>query len=291
MRLLVIGRNGQVARALAEAAPGATFLDRAALDLADIGAIAPAIAAAAPDMVINAAAYTAVDRAEIERETAFAINAEAVGEIARATAAQGAGLIHLSTDYVYPGTRTGRHVETDPTDPINFYGVSKLAGERLALEANPRSLILRTAWVYSPWGRNFVTTMLALAGRDRLSVVEDQHGQPTSALDIAASCLVAADRTVSEDATSFLWGIYHFAGRGTTTWAGFARAIFAGAKARGMIAAAPEVVGIPTADYPTPARRPANSTLDCTKFEESFAHPTTPWETALDRVLDRIAAG
>jgi len=284
-RLLVIGRTGQVARALTEQAPGATFLDRAALDLGSLDAIAPAVIAAAPDIVINAAAYTAVDRAETDRDTAFRINADAVGEIARAADHAGAPLIHLSTDYVYPGTRTGPHLEADPTDPVNTYGASKLAGERAALAANPRTVILRTAWVYAPWGRNFVTTMLGLAGRDRLTVVEDQRGQPTSALDIATVCLRIAER-LRADAP--VWGVYHVAGREPTTWADFARAIFREAMARDLIPKAPEVVGIPTADYPTPARRPANSTLDCTAAERTFGLAMTPWPLALAAVLDRM---
>jgi dTDP-4-dehydrorhamnose reductase len=284
---LVIGRTGQVAQALAHLGPdeGLTFLDRAALDLSRPETIAAAIAAHTPDLVINAAAYTAVDKAETESALAHTINATAVGEIAVAAARAGAPLIHLSTDYVYPGTRTGAHGEDDPTDPVNAYGASKLAGEHAALAGNPRTVILRTAWVYAPWGANFVLTMLRLADRARLTVVADQQGQPTSALDIARACLAIGPRLRSADADAPLWGVYHFAGAGPTTWAEFAVEVFAQAHAAGMLETVPEVAPIPTTDYPTPAKRPANSTLDCTRFERTFDHPMTPWRTALAEVL------
>lgn len=288
-RLLVIGRGGQVARALAEAAPEATVLGREALDLEAPETIGPAIAAHAPGLVINAAAYTAVDRAEEERERAFAVNAGAVGRIAGACAASGAALLHLSTDYVYPGTKPGPHVETDPTDPVNAYGASKLAGEAAALAACPRTTILRTSWVYSPWGRNFVLTMLRLAGRERLTIVADQRGQPTSALDIAEACAAIAPRLAAAPEGDAAFGVFNYGGRGETTWAAFAARILERARALGMVERAPEIVPIPTAEYPTPARRPLNSTLDCARFEGTFGVATKPWPGALDRVLGRLA--
>lgn len=295
-RLLVIGETGQVAVGLARAAAGQglsdiAFAGRDRLDLATPGVADPVIAAAAPEVVINAAAYTAVDQAEEEEALATRCNGAAVGEIAAAAASVGAALIHLSTDYVYPGTRPGGgtpdglHLETDPVDPVNAYGRSKLAGERAALEANPRTVILRTAWVYAPWGRNFVLTMLRLADRGRLTVVEDQHGQPTSAIDIAEACLAIAPRLAAVGPEAGLWGVYHYAGRGPTTWAGLAREVFRQGRSLGLVGTVPEVAGIPTAAYPTPAARPANSTLDCTRFETTFGRATVPWQEALARVL------
>ncbi|MEO0621121.1 MAG: dTDP-4-dehydrorhamnose reductase [Pseudomonadota bacterium] len=289
--ILVIGQTGQVAQALAEQAPGARFLGRDALDLTETARIAPTIAEARPSVVINAAAFTAVDRAEDEPALAHQVNATAVGEIARGAAEAGAALLHLSTDYVYPGTRTGPHREDDPTGPLGVYGASKLAGEEAALAANPRTVVLRTAWVYAPWGANFVRTMLRLgAERDRLTIVADQHGQPTSALDIAAACLHAAPRLAETPAGDPLWGVYHLAGRGETTWAGFAEAVFNGAVTRGLLPRAPEVAPIPTSAYPTKATRPANSTLDCARFERAFGWPMRDWRGSLGVVLDRLAA-
>lgn len=288
-RVLVIGRTGQLARALAEAMPQARFLGREAVDLEDIGAIGPAIAGARPDLVIDAAAYTAVDRAEAERERAFRVNAEAVGEIARASAGAGAALLHVSTDYVYAGGGTAPHREDDRPAPVNAYGASKLAGERAAFAANPRTAVLRTAWVFSPWGKNFVLTMLGLAARERLRVVEDQHGHPTSALEIARACRHVAPRLVAAEAEDPLWGVYNVAGGGETTWAGLARAVFEEARAAGLIERAPKVAGIPTEDWPTPARRPLNSRLDCSRFRSVFGCGMRPWREALAEVIHRLA--
>ncbi len=288
-RILVIGESGQVARALAERRSGRamTLLGRGALDLADLEAIGPAVAAAAPDVVVNAAAYTAVDRAEEETALAERVNGHAVGRLAEAAAAAGAALVHLSTDYVYPGTGTEPHREDAPTAPVNAYGASKLLGEALARAANPRTVILRTSWVYAPWGKNFVTTMLRLADRAELRIVDDQVGHPTSAEDIAEACLAVADRMGMAGPGPA--GVYHYAGRGETSWAGFARAIFGEARARGLIASAPEVVPIPTAEYPTPATRPLNSRLDCARFEATFGLAPVPWRAALGRTLARMA--
>jgi len=285
--ILVIGETGQVARALAAAGPGLVLWGRDRLELTETAAIAPAIAGAAPALVINAAAYTAVDQAESEPALAHRINADAVGEIARGAAEAGAALIHLSTDYVYPGTRLGPHREDDPVDPVNEYGRSKLAGELAALAACPRTAILRTAWVYSPWGRNFVLSMLRLADRERLTIVADQHGGPTSALDIAEACLAIAPRLIEAGPKSAVWGVYHYAGAPPTSWAAFAEAIFVEA-GPDLVPNPPEVAPITTAEYPTPARRPANSTLDCAKFEAAFGMPMRPWRQSLRRVLAEI---
>jgi dTDP-4-dehydrorhamnose reductase len=288
-RVLVIGRTGQLARALAEEMPGAACLGRDRLDLTEPARIAPAIAAARPDLVINAAAYTAVDRAEEERDLAFAVNAEAVGEIARAAATAGAALVHVSTDYVYDGSGDAPRREDAPTAPLNAYGASKLAGEAEARAANPRTAVIRTSWVISPWGRNFVLTMLGLADRDRLSVVEDQHGAPTSALDLARAIRAAAPHLLASVADAPAWGVHHLANAGETTWAGLARAVFEEARAAGLIDRAPAVVGIPTAEWPTPAPRPFNSRLDCTRFAATFGHALRPWREGLREILARLA--
>lgn len=288
MKILVIGRSGQLARALAHLDPSLTFWGRDALDLADPGPVGERIAAFAPDLVINAAAYTAVDQAESEREMAFAVNEAGVGAVAEAAAGAGAPLIHVSTDYVYPGAGDRPYRETDETAPVNVYGASKLAGEQAALAANPRTAILRTAWVYAPWGKNFVRTMLRLArNRDALRIVADQRGQPTSALDLARACLAIAPRLAAAAADDPVWGPTHFAGAGPTTWADFAAAIFA--KAEGsLIERAPRIERIGTADYPTPAARPANSTLDLARFEHLFGFAPRGWPEALEETLGMI---
>jgi len=290
VRTLVIGRTGQLARALQDAAPGLTCLGRAELDLADAAAAEAAVVAHAPELVINAAAYTAVDQAESAPDAAYAVNRDGVAALARGAARAGAALVHVSTDYVFDGGKAGEWVESDPTRPLGVYGASKLAGEAAALAAQPRVLVLRTSWVYSPWGRNFVTTMLRLAERERLTVVDDQRGKPTSALDLAGAILAIAPRLAAAPAGAVCWGVRHYAGRGVTSWAGFAREIFARAQQAGLIAAAPEVVPIPTSDYPTPARRPLNSALDCSAFERDFGIAMVDWKASLARVIDRIAA-
>jgi dTDP-4-dehydrorhamnose reductase len=289
-RILVIGRTGQLARALSRAGGGIRpfFLGRDALDLADTARIAPEIARHAPEVVINAAAYTAVDQAESEPEAARLINVAAVGEIARGASEAGAALVHVSTDYVYPGTGETPHRENDATGPANVYGHTKLAGEQAARAALDRLVILRTSWVYSPWGRNFVRTMLRLSGRDTLRVVADQHGQPTSALDLAEACLAIAPRLAAAGPDAPFWGVHHYAGVPPTTWADFAETIFAEAPA-GLREGRPHVERIGTAAFPTPARRPLNSRLDCTRFERCFGIEMIPWRDALRRVLTAIA--
>jgi len=284
VRILVAGKSGQLARALAHLAPARmdiAFHGRDTLDLSVPGAAARLIAETRPDLVINTAAWTAVDLAETERDAAWRLNAEAPGEIARACASAGAALIHISTDYVYDGTKTGPYLETDATAPINAYGATKLAGEQAALAGNPRTAVLRTSWVYAPWGKNFVLTMLVLAQtRPRLRVVDDQHGTPTSALDLAGACLAIAPHLAGAAAGEPVWGHYHYAGRGACTWADLAAESFALAGPP-----LPEIERIGTDDYPTPARRPANSVLDCRKFEATFGIATIPWRDALARVV------
>lgn len=288
--LLVIGRTGQLARALAETAPKARFWGREAADLTDPAAVEAAVAASGARVVVNAAAYTAVDRAESEPDLALTVNGHAAGAIARGAAAAGAAVVQVSTDYVFDGSKPGEWTETDPVAPLGAYGRSKLEGEVQVAAATPRHVILRTAWVHAPWGHNFVRTMLRLgAERDRLTVVADQHGKPTSALDIAEAIAAIAPRLARAAPSDPAFGVFHYAGAGATHWAGFAREIFRLAEGR-LIARAPEVAGIATADYPTPARRPANSALDCGKFERVFGLTCTPWPAALARVIDRIEA-
>ncbi len=289
MRILVTGTQGQVARCLAErAADGRelVFAGRPALDLADTASIKRAVDAAAPDLVFSVAAYTAVDRAEDEPELAMAINGIAPGALAGAAAKRGVPIIHLSTDYVFDGALDRPYRETDPVGPIGVYGASKLAGERAVAQSGARHAILRTSWVYSPFGQNFVRTMLRVAGdRDVLGVVEDQLGCPTSAHDIADAMLAVADAHAQARAAD---GVFHFAGTGATSWADFARAIFAASERLGGPSA--RVDGIATSAYPTRARRPANSRLDCTRFEEAFGFRAPRWQDALEPVVARLLA-
>jgi dTDP-4-dehydrorhamnose reductase len=293
VRLAVTGREGQVAASLIEAARGRDDIEvvavgRPALDLARPDTVFAALEAARPDVVVSAAAYTAVDQAEDEKDLAFAVNATGAGKVAEAAARLGVPVIHLSTDYVFDGAKDGAYVETDATAPLGVYGASKLAGEQAVAAANPRHLILRTAWVYSPFGRNFVKTMLRLAGdRDEISVVADQWGSPTSALDIADAILHAAARVVG-DRNFTAFGIYHLAGTGETNWSGFARHILDTSKALGGSRAT--VREIATSDYPTRARRPANSRLSSAKFAGVFGWQAPEWGVAIHEVVERLRA-
>ncbi|MDX2275845.1 MAG: dTDP-4-dehydrorhamnose reductase [Hyphomonadaceae bacterium] len=292
MRLVVTGTQGQVARALAETqAPGMEIvaIGRPAMDLLDPASVTRAIRKAAPDVVVNAAAYTAVDDAEKEREAAFAINEAGARAVAQAAAALGAPVIQLSTDYVFDGAKAGLYVESDPTGPVSVYGASKLAGEHATAGANANHVILRCAWVYSPFGKNFVRTMLRLAEtREELGVVADQRGGPTSAHDIAGACVRIALNLLMRPDESELRGVFHLAPQGEAVWADFAEAIFAGAEARGAKGA--RVKRISTADYPTPAKRPANSRLDASKLAGGHGVRLPDWRQSLDICLDRLIA-
>jgi dTDP-4-dehydrorhamnose reductase len=294
MRVLVTGREGQLARSLAERAEANSGLSletvgRPELDLERPESIAAAIAAAAPDVVVNAAAYTAVDQAEDEPEQAFRINAAAAGEVAAAARRAGARIIQVSTDYVFDGSAGGAYAETAPTAPLGIYGHSKLEGEQKVAGANPDHLILRTAWVYSPFGRNFVRTMLnAAQTRDRLNVVDDQHGNPTSALDIADGILAILRRWAGEPGHG-LGQVYHLAGTGATSWCGLARQIFAEAAALGLPTA--QVSPIRTEDWPTRAVRPRNSRLDCAKLESDFGYRAPLWQESVAATVRRLAEG
>lgn len=288
MKLLVTGREGQVARSLAERA-GAhelVFAGRPGLDLSNPDSISRSIAEIRPELVISAAAYTAVDKAEDEPELAMQVNGVAPGIIGRAAAEIGAPVLHLSTDYVFDGSGTEPKREDDPTGPIGVYGKTKLAGEEALANSGARYAILRTAWVYSPFGANFVKTMLRLAeGRDALNVVADQFGNPTSALDIA-DALMAVVANWQDGARKGANRIYHFAGTGATNWADLARAIFAESKRLGGPTC--EVSGIPSSDYPTKAERPANSRLDSSAFAEAYGFAAPRWEASLRTTVERV---
>lgn len=290
MRLAVTGQHGQVARALAErASAGITVvpLARPAFDLADPATIAPALAAAGADAVVSAAAYTAVDRAESEPDLAHAINAAGPGALATAAHALGLPLVHLSTDYVFDGQADRPYREDDPTGPTGVYGASKLAGEAAVLAAHPRAAVLRTAWVYSPFGANFVKTMLRLAAtRDEVGVVDDQRGNPTSALAIADGVLAVVANLRARGDDPALSGVFHMTAAGEASWADFAEAVFAISAAHGGPQA--RVRRITTADYPTPARRPANSRLDCARLGHVHACSLPAWQASLEPVVVRL---
>ncbi|HVW57982.1 MAG TPA: dTDP-4-dehydrorhamnose reductase [Rhizobiaceae bacterium] len=291
MRIAVTGREGQVARSLAERAAERPEIEliavsRPDLDLAAPETIAPALAAIKPDLIISAAAYTAVDQAEDEPDKAYAVNADGAGKVAEAAARLGVPIIHLSTDYVFDGTGEGDYREDAQTGPQGVYGASKLAGERRVAEAQPKHLILRTAWVYSPFGKNFVKTMLRLAGdRDEIAVVSDQWGNPTSALDIADGILHAA-ALLQRNREFAGWGVYHLAGTGATNWSGFARHILDTSARHGGATA--RVREIATAEYPTRARRPGNSRLSTDKLSDIFGWRAPDWRQSTDEVVRRL---
>lgn len=281
MGVLVFGRSGQVATELRAQAP-VTALGRDAADLTDPDACAAAIRAHGPRAVINAAAHTAVDRAETEEDLATTINADAPAAMARACADLGIPFVHISTDYVFAGTGVAPWQPGDATAPLGAYGRSKLAGENAVRAAGGPHVILRTSWVVSAHGQNFVKTMLRLgAERERLTIVADQVGAPTPARAIAAACLSMAHQLTADPAKS---GTYHFAGTPDTSWAGFAREIFAQA---GLSC---DVIDIPTSDYPTPARRPLNSRLDCSATTTAFGIERPDWRAGLRDILQTLAS-
>jgi dTDP-4-dehydrorhamnose reductase len=284
-RILVVGRRGQVARALAEAAwpTGSDVVchGRESLDLADPAAVARGVAAQSPDLVVNAAAYTAVDQAEREPAAAFTLNRDGPAALAEACARIGAPLLHVSTDYVFDGRKSAPYLEDDPVHPLSVYGASKEAGEQAIRARLPAHLILRSAWVYASQGQNFVRTMLRLAReREEIRVVDDQRGSPTAASEIARA-LVAASRRLLAGGRDY--GTFHFCGQGATSWHGFAAAIFE--LTRGP---RPRLVAIPTSAYPTPATRPANSVLDCGKFQRTYGIGARAWRESLADCLATI---
>jgi dTDP-4-dehydrorhamnose reductase len=291
VRVLQFGTTGQLARELLAHAKDfdveITALSRADADFADPQALAHALEGARADLVIVAAAYTAVDLAQSEEALAYRVNAEAPAAIARALGDRGAALVHISTDYVFDGAKGSPYVEADTPRPLNVYGASKLAGERQVLAACPRALVLRTSWVVSSHGKNFVKTMLRLAGEGgAIKVVDDQFGRPTAARDLARFILSQADRLASAPAGDAIFGLHHFANAGEVSWKGFAEGVFDLA----LGAAAPTVQAIATADRPAPAPRPARGTLDTGKLERAFGVNPRPWREALAEIVAELKA-
>lgn len=299
MKLLVFGGNGQVGQELLRTLaplgsvvattrsgrlPDGTACDTA--DFAQPGQLVALLDRVRPDWVVNAAAYTAVDRAEQERDAAFRANAESPAQIARWCAANGVPLVHYSTDYVFDGQGTRPYPVDAPTAPLGVYGESKLAGEQAIRQAGARHLIFRTAWVYASHGHNFLRTMLRVgADREELKVVADQVGTPTPAALIAD---ITARAIAQDDGRRA--GTWHLTAAGHTSWHGFAEAIFRQALAMGLIAKAPRVAAITTAEYPTPARRPAYSCLDTSTLTRDFGVELPAWSTGVSRVLAELAA-
>lgn len=295
MKILLLGKEGQVGwelqRSLAPLGEVLALNSRSESycgDLADLAGLGRTVQDWAPDVIVNAAAYTAVDKAESEREQAFRVNAEAVGVLAQAAAASGALLVHYSTDYVFPGQGVTPWQETDEVGPLNVYGESKLAGEQAIQASGCKHLIFRTCWVYAARGNNFARTMLRLATeRDTLGVIDDQFGAPTGAeliADVTAHAIVAARHDAA------LSGLYHLAAAGETTWCGYARFVLEHAAAAGVALKVPaEAVKALTTDaYPTPAKRPANSRLDTHKLEKAFGLRLPEWQQGVARMLTEI---
>jgi dTDP-4-dehydrorhamnose reductase len=291
MRIVVTGKTGQLAQSLDERGPlfGAHVIrfGRPEFDLADATRGLDLLAALRPDLIVSAAAYTAVDKAESEPELAHAINAEGPRMLANAAAALGVPVIQISTDYVFDGLKSAPWTEGDKTAPVSVYGASKLAGEQAVLAAAPRNVVIRVGWVYSPFGSNFAKTILRLAGeRDMLRVVADQVGGPSSALDIADGVLTVARNLLSKPDRDDLCGVFHMGAGGEATWADFASEIcsWLGAHTGRTII----VEGITTAEYPTKARRPANSRLDSSRLAAIHGFRMPPWRDSVAPVLQRL---
>jgi len=289
VRILQFGTTGQLARELLAQAKDFDVeiqaLSRAEADFADPGAVVRRLQGAKADLVVLAAAYTAVDLAESERELAFRVNAETPGAIAEALGAGGPALVQVSTDYVFDGEKGAPYVETDAPAPLNVYGASKLEGERRILAACPRALVLRTSWVVSSHGKNFVKTVLRLAGEGRpIKVVDDQFGRPTAARDLARFILSQAGRLAAAPAGDPAFGVHHFANAGEVSWKGFAEGIFDLALGE----AAPRVGASSTTDWPAPARRPRRGTLDTGKLERTFGVVARPWREPLAEIVAEL---
>jgi len=307
MKILLLGANGQLGRSFIEdgglatrgeliaATRDGTLWNGAHGEAADLSTpgVVELLDRVQPQLIVNTAAYTAVDRAEQEEALATRINGAAVGELGAWAAAHGARVVHYSTDYVFDGHADAPYPVDAPTAPLSAYGRSKLAGEVALRESGAEHLILRTAWVYAPHGHNFLRTMLRLgAEREELRVVADQHGAPTSTALIVRASLAAIDRWLAQPAgRSPLGGTHHLVASGHTSWHGFASAIFDEAHARGLLARVPRVVPIGTADYPTPARRPAWSVLDASNFEQKAGIHLPDWHEGLRQAMDALAAG
>jgi dTDP-4-dehydrorhamnose reductase len=290
VHILLTGGDGQLGTETQAQAPANWRIDAPdehVLDLTDVAAVAAKVAARPWSAVISAGAYTAVDKAESDPVTAWAVNALGPAALAHAAADVGVPIVHISTDYVFSGDKAGYYVEDDPVAPLGVYGASKLGGEQAVRTANPRHVILRTAWLVSPHGANFVKTMLRLgAERPSLRVVDDQRGCPTSAIDLAGAAIVVAERLIADPAAPC--GAYHFVNAGEASWCEFARAIFERSGARGR--PIPQVEAIPASEYPTPARRPANSRLSTEKIRRDYGVAPRPWQAALDEIIERLLA-
>lgn len=290
LRIVVTGKQGQVVRAMAALGPSldveVVAVGRPVLDLADPASILPSLTAARPNAIVSAAAYTAVDKAESEKDLAFAVNGQAAGAVAEAARELGVPILHLSTDYVFDGQKAEPYIETDRTRPTSVYGASKLEGELRVAAATPNHAIFRTAWVYSLYGTNFLRTMLGLGEtRDRLSVVADQYGRPTSAEDIARALILAA-QTMTEDDDGKYRGIFHLTGSGEASWADFAREIFCTAETYGRKPV--EVISITSDQYPSPVKRPANSRLSGEKLKRTYGILLPDWQASTRKVVDTL---
>jgi dTDP-4-dehydrorhamnose reductase len=297
-RILIVGNAGQLGRELERSFAGyghVTGVNRAtpdfAVDLSDAESLRTVVRKAAPDVILNAAAYTAVDRAESEPELAHAVNAAAPAVLAEEARTRRALLVHYSTDYVFDGTKREPWTEDDPVNPLSVYGASKLAGEQAIAAAGGKHLIFRTSWVYGPHGKNFLLTMLRLGReRDKLSIVNDQFGAPTTSLELADATRKIVEGVLNGNhGKPAEWtGIYHMTCAESTSWFGFAQAIFTRAAAK-LSAKMPELTPIPSEAYPTPAKRPRNSVLSNEKLAQRFGVQLASWSTALDNVIDELA--
>ena len=294
MKLLVTGKNGQVGFELTRALSvlgEVVAVDRQTCDMTKADAIRALVQQVKPDVIVNAAAYTAVDKAESEKEIANAVNAIAPGILGEEAAKLNALVVHYSTDYIFDGSKSGAYTENDTPNPQSAYGQSKLDGERALVKANPRHLILRTSWVYGAHGGNFAKTMLRLAAdRDKLTVVADQFGAPTSASLLADLTAQLIGRYSREGGEKFPYGIYHAVNNGETHWCDYARFVIATALAAGKaLKTTPDnIAPITTAQYPTPAKRPANSRLDTQHFRDTFSLRLPPWQESMQHVLQQI---
>ncbi|MFD2237501.1 dTDP-4-dehydrorhamnose reductase [Aureimonas populi] len=290
MKLLVTGREGQIARSLLALSGGPVEIvavGRPELDLLDHASLRRALEVHRPDLVVSAAAYTAVDKAESERDAAFAANADGAAALSSAAAALDMPIVHISTDYVFPGDKASSYSEEDATGPRTVYGASKLAGEAGVAAQNPAHAVLRVAWVYSPYGQNFLKTMLRLAAdREEVRVVADQVGTPTYAPDIAKGILAVARHIAAGPEKGDWRGLFHLVAGGETNWAEFAREIFRCSAERGGPSA--RVVDIPTDAYPSPAPRPANSRLDTARFQRTFGLALPAWQDGTRRCVDEL---
>ena len=286
MRTLLTGSKGQLARCFRDRLPENWELiatDSTSLDITDTEAVRNMVQNFQPDAIVNAAAFTAVDRAEAHVGTAFAVNATAVHNLASAARACQARFIHISTDYVFDGTNKTPYKEQDYTNPQSVYGRTKVSGELLALAANPDSVIIRTSWLFSEYGNNFVKTMIRLAGeRDNLSIVHDQTGSPTYAGDLAQAIIALLQQPVAPR------GIYHYGGNKSVTWYEFAQAIFQAAQQQAPNFRVPQLNAITTDQYPLPAPRPAYSIMDCQKIENECGIKASDWQKALNEIIGKL---